>query len=285
MARRLAGGEVLWYASRTRRSPRRGLWTPRQRVSISDWRGGCQDAAQAARTLEHLGGDAATRGHLDALLPSLLAALRRVPDPDLALNNLDRFAEAVLDRRFIFGYSATILRPASGPHHSGQLPVPQRPADPSAAALRVAARAGHDPAAEAAGRPGGRRDGRGAPPATLEQQWAALRRFKARRSCASACRISWGGRRSPASPRSCRTWRTWSWKRPIRSVDGDAGPAWPSADPGGERPPRESGFVILGLGKLGAGAEFQLRHRSIFVYERDGETAGVAAAMAAGLAS
>ncbi len=64
---------------------------------------GCQHPEQAARNVERLAPDAAARSQLEAIIPALLTGLRRVPDPDLALNNMERFHEAVLDRRFLLG--------------------------------------------------------------------------------------------------------------------------------------------------------------------------------------
>ncbi|MBI2115815.1 MAG: hypothetical protein HYT85_12115, partial [candidate division NC10 bacterium] len=49
---------------------------------------GCQHPEQAAKNIELLAPDAAVRSQLEAVLPSLLTGLKRVPDPDLALNNL-----------------------------------------------------------------------------------------------------------------------------------------------------------------------------------------------------
>jgi len=52
---------------------------------------GCREPERAAKNLELLAPDASARLHLDTVLPDLLAALQRMPDPDLALNNLERF--------------------------------------------------------------------------------------------------------------------------------------------------------------------------------------------------
>jgi len=62
---------------------------------------GCRAPERAAKNLELLAPEASARVHLDTVLPDLLAALQRMPDPDLALNNLERFLQAVLDRRFL----------------------------------------------------------------------------------------------------------------------------------------------------------------------------------------
>jgi len=64
---------------------------------------GCQYPEQAAKNVEALVLDASGRSQLDAALPALFTGLRRVPDPDLALNNLERFNKAVLDPRFLLG--------------------------------------------------------------------------------------------------------------------------------------------------------------------------------------
>ena len=64
---------------------------------------GCQHPEQAAKNIERLAPDVAARSQLEAAMPALLTGLRRVPDPDLALNNLERFHQAVLDPRFLLG--------------------------------------------------------------------------------------------------------------------------------------------------------------------------------------
>ena len=64
---------------------------------------GCQHPEQAAKNIARLAPDVAARSQLEATMPALLTGLRRVPDPDLALNNLERFHQAVLDPRFLLG--------------------------------------------------------------------------------------------------------------------------------------------------------------------------------------
>ena len=59
---------------------------------------GCQHPEQAAKNVQRLAPDAGARSQLEATIPALLAGMRRVPDPDLALNNMERFHQAVLDR-------------------------------------------------------------------------------------------------------------------------------------------------------------------------------------------
>ncbi|RPI03140.1 MAG: glutamate-ammonia-ligase adenylyltransferase, partial [Zetaproteobacteria bacterium] len=64
---------------------------------------GCRRPEQAATNLGLLAPDARSRSALEVFLPTLLAALGRLPDPDLALNNLEQFAQKVLDRHFLLG--------------------------------------------------------------------------------------------------------------------------------------------------------------------------------------
>ena len=64
---------------------------------------GCRRPDQAAKNIGLLASDPGSRSSLELILPTLLGALGRLPDPDLALNNLERFAQKVLDRRFLLG--------------------------------------------------------------------------------------------------------------------------------------------------------------------------------------
>ncbi|PWB81627.1 MAG: bifunctional [glutamate--ammonia ligase]-adenylyl-L-tyrosine phosphorylase/[glutamate--ammonia-ligase] adenylyltransferase [Candidatus Methylomirabilota bacterium] len=62
---------------------------------------GCCDPDQARQNLQRLAGSS----HLPALqsiVPLLLDRLVNLADPDMALNNLERYAEAVIDRGFLF---------------------------------------------------------------------------------------------------------------------------------------------------------------------------------------
>jgi glutamate-ammonia-ligase adenylyltransferase len=61
---------------------------------------GCRDPQQARRNLERLAG-ASHQSAVASMLPLLLERLGNLSDPDMALNNLERYAEAVLDRGFL----------------------------------------------------------------------------------------------------------------------------------------------------------------------------------------
>jgi len=239
---------------------------------------GCRQPDQAARNLGRLAGDAATRSQLERVLPVLLTALRKVPDPDLALNNLERYAEKVLDRRFLLGLfcdNPRILHLALTIFGSSQflsdilirhpqffewllepgiLARPKQKADLLAEARQQVAGA-----------------------STLERKWSALRRCKAQEILRIGLQDLVG--RQPlvgitdelsnladavltVAYEFCRAEVVQRHGIPRRS------------DETGRV--RECPFVILGMGKLG-GKElnFSSDIDLIFVYEEEGETAGV----------
>ena len=65
-------------------------------------RAGLKDLRRAQRNLELLAEKGIHREGFEALLPKLLEALKNTPDPDMALNNFERYAEAVVDRGFLY---------------------------------------------------------------------------------------------------------------------------------------------------------------------------------------
>jgi glutamate-ammonia-ligase adenylyltransferase len=241
---------------------------------------GCQDPERAAKNLERVAPDAEARSMLEAALPALLAGLRRVPDPDLAMNNLERFNQAALDRRFLLGllrdsprilhllltifgssqFLSDIL--VRHPTHFEWLLEPgiiRRPRRKEELEEEVR------PAVAAA--------------RTLDRKWAALRQFKVR----EILRIGLQdlvGRQTLAGITEelsnladvvlesaygiCREELVQRHGTPQLAEGPDAR--------------RECGFVILGLGKLG-GRElnFSSDIDLIFIYEGEGETAGIPA--------
>ncbi|MFN3475954.1 MAG: glutamate-ammonia-ligase adenylyltransferase, partial [Candidatus Methylomirabilales bacterium] len=65
-------------------------------------RTGLKDLQRARRNLELLTTKGIHGEAFGALLPSFLEALKNAPDPDMALNNFERYAEAVVDRGFFY---------------------------------------------------------------------------------------------------------------------------------------------------------------------------------------
>ena len=239
---------------------------------------GCRDPERAARNLELLAPEASARLHLDTVLPDLLAALQRMPDPDLALNNLERFLQAVLDRRFLL----TLFRDSPRTLHllltifgssqflgdilirqpqffewllePGVVRLSKRKSDLAEEARQALAAA-----------------------STLERRWERLRRFKTQ----EILRIGLQdllGRQSLVGI----TEELSNLADVVLEVAHDfcrdelvRRHGLPQVEAGtGER--GECPFVILGMGKLG-GRElnFSSDIDLVFVYEAEGETAGV----------
>ncbi|MBI3989941.1 MAG: bifunctional [glutamate--ammonia ligase]-adenylyl-L-tyrosine phosphorylase/[glutamate--ammonia-ligase] adenylyltransferase [candidate division NC10 bacterium] len=69
-------------------------------------RAGLKDLKRAEANLELLAQKGLSREAFDELLPHLLDALPNAPDPDMALNNLERYTEAVVDRGFFYSLLA-----------------------------------------------------------------------------------------------------------------------------------------------------------------------------------
>ncbi len=239
---------------------------------------GCQDPEAAAKNLERLAPDADTRSQLEAALPALLIGLRRVPDPDLALNNLERFNQAALDRRFLLGLlrdNPRILHLLLTIFGSSQFLSDILVRHPTLfewllepGMIRRAKRKEEleDEArqAEATAR-------------TLEQRWGALRRLKVREILRIGLQDLLGRQTLAGITEElsnladvvlataydiCREELVKRHGIP-QLVDGTG-------------PSRECGFVILGLGKLGGGElNFSSDIDLVFVYEGEGETVGI----------
>lgn len=239
---------------------------------------GCQDPEQAAKNFDRLAPDADARSQLEAALPALLTGLRRVPDPDLALNNLERFNQAALDRRFLLGLirdtprilhllltifgSSQFLSDILVRHSTlfewllepGIIRRPERKEELEEEARQAVASA-----------------------RTLERRWGALRQFKVREILRIGLQDLLGRQTLAGITEElsnladvvlatalgvCR--EELIQRHGVPQVVEGAGAA------------RECGFVILGLGKLG-GRElnFSSDIDLVFVYEGEGETAGI----------
>lgn len=64
---------------------------------------GCRDPEQARQNLQRLAGSSHLSS-LQSILPLLLDRLVNLADPDMSLNNLERYAEVVIDRGFLFSH-------------------------------------------------------------------------------------------------------------------------------------------------------------------------------------
>ena len=239
---------------------------------------GCQHPEQAAKNVESLALDAESRSQLEAALPALLTGLRRVPEPDLALNNLERFCQAVLDRRFLLGLfrdnprvlhlaltifgSTQFLSDILIRHplffewllEPGVIRQPKRKEDLAEEARQLVAAA-----------------------PTLERQWNVLRTFKAREILRIGLQDLLGRQTLVGITEELSNLADVVLQTAYRLCRAEVARrhGLPQLGPESVRT-RECRFVILGMGKLG-GQElnFSSDIDLIFVSEGEGETAGV----------
>jgi glutamate-ammonia-ligase adenylyltransferase len=239
---------------------------------------GCRHPEQAAKNVEGLAPDAAARSQLESALPALLAGLQRVPDPDLALNNLERFNQAVLDRRFLLGLfrdSPRILHLLLTIFGSSQFLSDILVRHPQLFEWLL------EPGIVR--RPKGKEDlleeawrvVSGAP--SLERKWSSLRRLKVQEILRIGLqdllgRQSLAGITEELSNLADAIVET-AYQTCRRELSRRHGPPQFQDESGRTR---ECAFAILGLGKLG-GRElnFSSDIDLVFVYEGEGETAGV----------
>ena len=239
---------------------------------------GCTDLARAAKNLEALGQHPLHRQAVARLLPTLLETLANIPDPDMALNNLERFFGEVIDRGFLLGLlqesrkSLDLLLTVFGSSQylsdvllrypqlfewllePGVLRLPGQKAD---LARELASMTERLP--------------------NVERKWDALRRFKVREILRVALQDLLGNQDLAGITQElsrlaevtlqrayeiCHKELTRRFGRP--QVLGPAGRA------------QDCAFCILGMGKLGGE---ELNYSSdidiLFVYEAEGETTGV----------
>ena len=238
---------------------------------------GCRRPEQAASNIGLLASDAADRSSLETILPTLLAALGRLPDPDLALNNLERFAQKVIDRHFLLGLfrdNPRILHLALTIFGSSQFLSDIVVRQPQLFEWLLEPGIIQQPKSKEELAQGARQVVAGAP--TPERKWTALRRYKSQEVLRIGLQDLVGRQNLvgiteelsnladvtlDAALEFCRSELVRRHGAP--RLAGEAGRD------------RECAFVILGMGKLG-GRElnFSSDIDLILLYEEDGETAG-----------
>ncbi len=236
---------------------------------------GCTDVGRAMKNLEALVQHPLHEDALARLLPTLLEVLANIPDPDMALNNLERFFGAVIDRSFLlallrqhrkildllltlFGSSQYLsdvlirypqlfewlLEP-------GVLRWPTQKADLAQELMSMTDRL-----------------------SSIEEKWEALRRFKVREILRIALQDLLGNQDLTGITQELSRLAEVTLQKAyeISHVELTHRFGTPqTADQAGE-----CGFCILGMGKLGGE---ELNYSSdidiLFVYEAEGETTGV----------
>lgn len=239
---------------------------------------GCADLKRAQKNLELLAGGPLTREAFLGLLPHLLETLPNSPDPDMALNNLERLAAATVSRAFLFSLLAQhrkvldlLLTVLGASQFLSDLLIRQptllawllEPGVLRRARRRDEMRADLDAMTDRL--------------AQRERKWSALRRFTQRELLRIGLQDLVGnqdlaGVTEQLSALADVTLEKALW---IAREDLTRRHGTPTVQrPDGPEAP--CGFCILGMGKLG-GEElnFSSDIDLLFVYEAEGETTGV----------
>lgn len=239
---------------------------------------GCRNPEQAQQNLERLAGSS-QMALCRLILPLLLDRLANLPDPDMALNNLERFAEAVLDRGFLFALfrdspkslDLALTLFGSSQHLSDILiRYPQDFHWLLQPGLLRRTRSREELVEELNGLISRAKN--------QERAWAALRRFKMREILRIGLQDLLGNldlvdvtqQLSLAADVALQRAHEICWGELVRR-HGQPRCASPQGD-------KACGFAIIGMGKLGAEElNFSSDIDLLFIYEGEGETVGVAA--------
>jgi glutamate-ammonia-ligase adenylyltransferase len=235
---------------------------------------GCRRPEQAATNIGLLAPDGRSRSSLEIFLPTLLTALGRVPDPDLALNNLERFAHKVLDRHFLLGLfrdNPRILHLALTVFGSSQFLSDILVRQPQLFEWLLEPGVVQRPKSKEELSDETGRTVRAAP--TLDRKWSALRRHKSQEILRIGLQDLVGRQNLVGITEELSNLADVSLEAAYRFCRAELvrRHGVPRGDAGG----RECPFAILGMGKLG-GRElnFSSDIDLIFVYDEEGETAG-----------
>ncbi|MBW8056754.1 MAG: bifunctional [glutamate--ammonia ligase]-adenylyl-L-tyrosine phosphorylase/[glutamate--ammonia-ligase] adenylyltransferase [candidate division NC10 bacterium] len=239
---------------------------------------GCTDIARATRNLEALGEHLLHREVYVRLVPPLLETLVHIPDPEMALNNLERFAGVVIDRGFLFRLlhehrkSLDLLLTIFGSSQYLSDVLIRYPQlfqwllEPGV--LRWPIQKG-DLARELAALTDR--------PSSVERKWEALRRFKMREILRIGLQDLLGNQDLPGITQELSQLAEVTLQKAYEISHADLTRRFGTPQvlgPTGEA--RECTFCIIGMGKLGGG---ELNYSSdidiLFVYEAEGETTGV----------
>ena len=240
---------------------------------------GFADPDRTARILAQIGGDGDHRAAFEALLPGLLEAIGSVPDPDMSLNNLERFVAASLGRGFLFSLfrdSPKVLNLVLTILGSSQFLADLLIRHPQLLAWLL------EPGLLR--RPRGRRaleedlQGMLRPQAAPARRWQALRVFKARETLRIGVQDLLGNLDLSAVTEELASLAEvvldaalgLCWDELVRR---HGVPQHPETENGPAAPTR---FAIVGMGKLGGGElNFSSDIDLLFAYTAEGETAGV----------
>jgi glutamate-ammonia-ligase adenylyltransferase len=238
---------------------------------------GCRRPEQAAANIGLLAPDATSRSSLEGVFPTLLTALGRLPDPDLALNNLERFAQKVIDRHFLLGLfrdNPRTLHLALTIFGSSQFLSDILVRQPQLFEWLLEPGVVHRPKSKEELADEARRVT--AVGSATERKWAALRRYKSQEILRIGIQDLVGRQNVVGVTEELSNLADVCLEVAYQFCRADLIRRHGAPQVAGEAGrPRECPFVILGMGKLG-GRElnFSSDIDLIFVYEDEGETAG-----------
>lgn len=239
---------------------------------------GVQDLRRAQRNLQLIASEGETPGLFAAIVPQLLEDLRNVPDPDMALNNLERYLGRALSRRFLLGLfreSPRTLDLALTIFGSSQFLADILTRQPALFEWLLEPGLLRHPR---------RRDELRqeladmlAPLRTLERKWGALRRFKAREILRIGLQDLRGHLDLAGVTEQLATLADVTLEAAVGICEAELTRRHGvplTAEPDGTV--RPSAFAVIGLGKLGGGElNFSSDIDLMFVYTGEGETAGL----------
>ncbi|MFQ5657531.1 MAG: bifunctional [glutamate--ammonia ligase]-adenylyl-L-tyrosine phosphorylase/[glutamate--ammonia-ligase] adenylyltransferase [Candidatus Methylomirabilales bacterium] len=240
---------------------------------------GFTDVVRAVKNLEALGQHPLHRSAFARLLPTLLEAVANIPDPDMALNNLERFFGVVIDRGFLLSLLLEHRKPldllltvfGSSQYLSDILlrqpqlfewllepGVLRRPKQKGILARELDAMADRL--------------------SNAERRWEALRRFKTREMLRIGLQDLLGNQDLSGITQELSQLAEVILQKACETCQAELkrrfGTPQIVESPGQER---ECGFSIIGMGKLGGeGLNYSSDIDILFVYEGEGETTGVA---------
>ncbi|MFQ5962578.1 MAG: glutamate-ammonia-ligase adenylyltransferase, partial [Candidatus Methylomirabilales bacterium] len=239
---------------------------------------GCTDLTRAMKNLEALSERPLHREAFVGLVPGLLETVANIPDPDMALNNLERFAGVVIDRGFLFALlrdhrkSLDLLLTIFGSSQylsdvlirypqlfewllePGVLRWPMRKVDLARELATTTDR-----------------------PSSVERKWEALRRFKMREILRIGLQDLLGNQDLPGITQELSQLADVTLQKAYEISHAELTQRFGTPQVvGATGEARECHFCVIGMGKLGGE---ELNYSSdidiLFVYEAEGETMGV----------
>src|SRR5574337_1777288 len=238
---------------------------------------GCRDPEQARQSLQRLAGSFHSTS-FQSILPLLVDRLINLADPDMALNNLERYAEATIDRGFLFSLCRDspksldlLLTLFSSSQHLSDVLIryPQDLHWLLEPGLLRRARSEEELTDEL--------DGWLSRAGSQQRVWAALRRFKMRETLRIGLQDLLGNLNLTGVTQQLALMADVALQRAYEVCRAELVRRHGEPQCAESSGSKVCEFAIIGMGKLGGEAlNFSSDIDLLFVYEADGETAGIA---------